>query len=535
MRQRLHNGWFLSEIEYSGEGYAEFFPPQSYIEDDIKIKFSELDAPYLYQDTTEIYYLDYCRNLFLSTSYGEFTARENTNLERHPPFEDYCSFTGSLGWVKYRFLQIQYKTFNNKSVKYWVLPLSNYLSYFHTQYPHDLNDHPLRIDSPKGLTHFGFNGGLGFIEPLVDYEERRLNLLKAEKRSLITAVMVGDVGSYSIELNDLEQWFPFYFLSLLGLATGREVSSPWIEFRDAYGQLLKRIHISLGNPSFQNGHNIIDEEMYRGSTGRLLTQSQKSPHKGLPYINAVLKHLIHGSRYDLPFEDSLNHIIQALDCICEVYNLSTQHLTQDIDPSLVAQVKNILDSAAKQIRGLRCSNSENIKISKIADRVINSNNKDRDFGLALEELLKLFSLPDADIMNSYVEIKNDSNTGKITAWSSYISHIRGTVIHTGYFNLCSRSNDMEDVIDAKAHLTDILIRIILKMLCYDWFYRPPLWDNYRKYPTYMNATVPTDWIDRQGIQARDLGYRQKFNSPNEEPSWRACMTHFVSEWERKKL
>ena len=87
--------------------------------------------------------------------------------------------------------------------------------------------------------------------------------------------MIGEVGNSSIEFTNLDTWFPFEFLLLLGIATGSEIGAPWIEFRDATGKLVRRLHVGLGNPVFLRGHAAIPGLAAPDATGHLL-------HAGLP-------------------------------------------------------------------------------------------------------------------------------------------------------------------------------------------------------------------------------------------------------------
>lgn len=74
------------------------------------------------------------------------------------------------------------------------------------------------------------------------------------------------------------------------------------------------------------------------------------------------------------------------------------------------------------------------------------------------------------------------------------------MIHSSYFDFESGQYDSFDVVKICAHLHDILIRVVLKMLCYT--------------VTYQRAVVvPNSWEDSYSIDwvkwdtpASDLGY-----------------------------
>jgi hypothetical protein len=108
----------------------------------------------------------------------------------------------------------------------------------------------------------------------------------------------------------------------------------------------------------------------------------------------------------LTIEDKMTHIFRAFDCLCELYGLSTQDLTQRLDESQKEIVKENLAFSALVIRTLAKVSSkldQKNSMQQISQRVQNSSNTDRDFGLALVDLLKEFDLPDADIVDCYYQ------------------------------------------------------------------------------------------------------------------------------------
>ena len=90
----------------------------------------------------------------------------------------------------------------------------------------------------------------------------------------------------------------------------------------------------------------------------------------------------------------------------------------------------------------------------------------RDFGLCLRDLLKLFDLLDADLMETYYRT---SKSGK--SWLNFTSHCRGVEIHKGYLDFYKGEFDPIEIGAIKAHLHDILLRLAFKMLNYNGIYR----------------------------------------------------------------
>lgn len=519
--------WFQTNIEYEGHGRAEFLDPKGAVEGTVKIKFDEFGKNEITMDVElansssvslfKLLHQNTCTSLEVTTIDGKFYSTSNIYYGEQISFH---MDRGNEIKISFHILRSIFQPNQARSAYYWVLPLSNFVSSFMNDHP-NLNRHPLRLFSipniPEDLTDaqklmarvrikeknrliiFNFLNRLGFIEPLNDYDARKQMLLEGEAQRVITSLMTGEIGSNQINHDNIKQWFPFQFLNLLGLATGTEVGANWIEFRDEEGKLVQRLHAKFNNPWYSNGHKAIDEVIH-GGTGTLLTNYLYSLHRGNSYLTAVLKHLLHSGSNNLTIEDKMTHIFRAFDCLCESYGLSTQDLTQKLDESQKEIVKENLDFSALVIRTLaKVSGQLDQKNSmmQISQRVQNSNNRDRDFGLALVDLLKVFNLPDEDIVDSYYQ-ENLRKDGR--DWCDILSYYRGAVIHSSYFDFESGQYDFFEVVKICAHLHDILLRVVFKMLCYTG--------------TYQRAViVPNSWADSYSIDwvkldtpASELGY-----------------------------
>ncbi|WP_156787723.1 hypothetical protein [Rubrobacter xylanophilus] len=135
-------------------------------------------------------------------------------------------------------------------------------------------------------------------------------------------------------------------------------------------------------------------------------------------------------------------------------------------------------------------------LSRIAERACQASNIDKQFGLAVADLLRLpqIGLPDTDIADSYYAC-NPHPDGTRT-WTGVISKYRGDVIHHGYFPFSEESRDLEDVVRVIRHLHDITARVIFKLLGYNGRYR-----------TRVSAsTQEVCWVTTS-TPPEDLGYR----------------------------
>jgi len=521
------NNWFQANIEYDGHGRAEFSDPKGTLEGHVRIKFDEFGKKEItmdveFEDRTvgsiiKLLHQNTCSFIEVITENGRFYSISKIYYD-----EDFSFHADKDSEIKLRFhiLRSIFQPNQANSAIYWVLPLSNFVSGFMGDHP-KLNRHALRLFSipniPEELTDdqklmarvrvkeknrlivFKFLNRLGFIEPLTDYDARKQKLLEGKAQRVITSLMIGEIGPNQIDYDNMKQWFPVQFLNILGVATGTEVGANWIEFRDDKGKLVQRLHANLNDPRFSKGHEAIDEVSHQG-TGTLLTNYQFSLHRENSCLTAVLKHLILAGSNSLTIEDKMTHIFRAFDGLCELFGLSTQDLTQKLDEFQKEIIKENLDFSALVIRTLAkvsCQPDQKNSMQQISQRVQNSNNRDRDFGLALVDLLKAFDFHDSDIVDYYYQ-KNPRKDGR--EWCNVLSHYRGVVIHSSYFDIESGKYDFFEVIKICAHLHDILLRVVFKMLCYTGTYQRAV-----IVPNSWAGNYSIDWVKRD-TPASELGY-----------------------------
>lgn len=540
MIQKRHN-WFLTHIEYQGHGKAKFEDPKGILEGHVLIRFDEFgnyivemdvenckpDQPLQFdlleffsaekpiKENGEIEFTpnlgsNKCISLIVETSDGIYSTTRNIIYN---PIISFSSNNQSK--VVFYIAKSQFDVKQERVPSYWVMPLFNFVSEFQ-QRNSQLDNHPLRIRPrqddmqnttslaerrkllfSRNLITFTFKNNLGFIQPLLDFSKRKNILYSGQSQCVITAVMICEVDCQSIDIENLNTWLPLGFLSLLSLATGTEVTSPWVEFRDVNGEIVKRIHRNFVKPTFSKGHTTISEVTHQG-TGCLLTCAQSSPHYCKQPLGSVLSDLVQSSSGNFTIEDKLNKICRAFDYLCKYYNLDTQNLLLELDSNNQKFVKNTLQSAAKNIRDIAKTTTDPQQsklLKKIADKTINASNKDRDFGLAVTDLLKRLGLHDEAIINSHYQ-SNPRNDGT-QHWSGVISNYRGIVVHKGDFGFQVGTYDVHDVVRITHHLHDILVRIVFQMLGYNGTYQPTM--------IRVPVKKPVDWV-KSNLSAKELGY-----------------------------
>jgi hypothetical protein len=536
----VSNDLFSGVLSYDGRGRAEFLDPSGAVEGPVSVRFDEFgeasiemtvdqietDQP-LQLGLMELFsgakpvrtegavsigiggLQNPCIKLTVDSTKGTFIATEGLHYGFGLHLGDGGKHPTKLSFHP---LRAQFNASGAGKANYWVMPLSNFVSRF-TGYHPTLDTHPLHIrysatpdqgnnSSPMSTAiTFEFGDALGFIQPLTDYDLRASQLEKGSERHWVTALMVGEVGSCSIESDDLEDWFPFDFLRLLSFATGTTVGSPWIEFRDVSGDLVQRIHRNMELEPFSRGRRIIEEVIHSG-VGYLLTRYQTCPDRGAAFLRVALRHIIQGGSYSGSVEDTTVYLCRALDGLCERYGFKTQYLLAELDQNRQQEISEILDTAKGQIRAAarkaswEGSPEQSRVMERIADRVrSNAANKDVDFGLAVTGLLKHFGLPDADIIDAHY--RSNPRPDGIRSWSAVLSHYRGTTMHTGHYDFSGSRHDFGDILRINDHLLDILIRIIFRIVGYDGTYQPPI--------IKMTDRVPADWVN-DTTPAAQLGY-----------------------------
>jgi hypothetical protein len=512
--QNVSINWIENNIKYVGEGRAEFANPKIILEGPVRIEFKESGESNIQMDfknvsgdidtnvlelinrdvsTNEYFRIhkfvnqiesSQCTKLEVFTSKGTFSSI-GTNIKHYIP--------NNLNSTLIFFcLASQFEAYGREA-KYWALPLYNFLTHFY-KYPCGWTN-PLCINNRNIGIIFNFNCGTCFIEPLEDYEIIEEELINFKNPKRITSIMIGELRSLPKDLESLDQQVPINFLELLGLATGTEVGSPWVEFRTADGDLVKRIHVALNDPIYSKGHLAIDESWDPG-IDILLNNGQSLLHLGNSYMIATLKHLVRAGSRNLNTDEKLTHLFQALDGLCETFDLKTQHLHQRINTSQQKQIREILKRALQDILAISSAaidDKQSQAIREIANRTSsNPAGTARDFGLSLSDLLGLFNLADMNIIEKYYQT---SKNGK--SWIKFISHCRGVEIHTGFLDFYGDEFDPKEIDVIRAHLHDILFRLVFKMLHYDGIYRSPIQP--------LPNTKEVDWV-KPNTSPKMLGY-----------------------------
>jgi hypothetical protein len=544
--------WFSSEISYEGQGSAEFKNPIGRIEGkttisvnelgDIKVemeyehlvgenanaisgnfKFLQFLYRYSSKDGTVIYDTgeegkNPCSKLTVNAQEGTFVS-EGKIYWSSIELQNKLVFWISRG---------TFEMSQRRQPKYWVVPLTNFISTFHWNLQTRFTKHPLWLysmpvipeteDKEKvakamfaGMSKsmmigFDFGGTTGFIQPLPDYGNKKEKLESGKERQCVTALMVGEITK---EMDPI--WFPYDYTNLLSLASGAKVGAPWLEFRDDEGKLVNRKHFPTYKGGYDKGYAVI--EIIHDDFGQLISRASNSPEFGQTYFRILVSHLTelisqhHFETRMTILSRAFEGLFSAMD---KLHNIGKTNLMAYLPSQYKAKVKPVLRKASDEIKELyqRSQKDNSTKdtiysLKRIKDRIDNASNTDKDFGLKVLDLLNFYQMPDAVIMERYY---SQLPEGK-ASWAGFLSSVRNSPLHEGYFAIQDGTFDSDEIINVEDHLHDILVRIALKILEYDREYQPKVID-------HLVDGKTRGWVT-ENISAIDLGYeRRRFSNDN---------------------
>jgi hypothetical protein len=300
--------------------------------------------------------------------------------------------------------------------------------------------------------------------------------LGASSPTKYDGIAFGDLLGPSDNVDELRQWFPLDLVNALRFALGSNVEAPWIEIRTINGDLVSRIYSRFGGRATKSGSPALsrfDGARPDSGIGEFLRCFFAVPQEHRNRLIAPMNLIQSGAPGNATIEETIGDMVQALDAMCEEAGLARQNLLSMLGPKNAAAVKQVSKTANTTMKALRISNQKrgNVKelavLNRIAGRVANVANDERDFGIAVTELLRKYQLHDADVMNAHYAALPSS---KLT-WESLLSAVRGAILHTGGFRKMSRL-DLRKWFSFARHLHDICKRVILSDIGYKGTYAP---------------------------------------------------------------
>jgi hypothetical protein len=448
----------------------------------------------LFRDTMTSFNRTVSCKLSITCANGVFTSVEQTFRGANLNLQE---ATASIEFHCYRSNYVE----NDSAPTYWRLPILNFHGELRKALRPPKVEHVMRLSEENPVSPFEMFGKPGFIEYVPGYKELLESQKNGDRNPRITAVMVGSTAGQGTGWSDLQEWFPFDFLNLVGFASGVRVGAPWIEFAGENGHLAGRTHVQLGTSLIQSGEGFMNDVIHRGGLGYLLTCAARSPEIRKTYFRVAMNHLLLGIRNSQALEDKISHLSRALEGLAAEFGFDQQYLLEAADDVVKAKVKEALKSASTEIlevaREQDALGKADIAASlrKVAERTTsNPANIDRDFGLAVLSLLNRFRLHDAAVVDAYYRAKPRSDGRQ---WHQVLSHFRGLTQHGDAFRFSKGEHSTDEVFCVVSHLSDIIARILLIQLGYDGEYQ-------RATATWRDPST-TDWVTPSTLPA-ELGY-----------------------------
>lgn len=539
--------WFQSQLSFVGDATATFSTPAGEIKGIGRMSLPSSKSGFLEVSVAELNAAPEYESGFglISFLHSEIPVREGNALVYRPQLDHnpcetitFCTkegifFSQNIGVYGYHtvdgdiVLQLSPHdfTFQPWGAKgqptYWVAPLTNLF----TDFPiasDSLRAHPLRLkllrDVEQGIDRnewqwkwlaanqsnrlfaFQTDSDSFFIEPLTGFEttSQRDDLLGSNR---ITAVAVGELRGRPLSNHkQLISWFPLDILAPLSFGTGSEVGIPWFETRNERGELLTRLHISLGHSGETKGNQVftIHHLRHGSGLGEFVSKYLTFPSERRRALRTPMNLFLKGTPGSGHVEDNLVDVIRALEALAREHGLARLNLDGLLTQQNSSVLHRILSNAQNELSQLRKDNDKakafgQMRIlERINSRLANVATADNNFGLAVVELTKKFGFPDADILDAdYVPRVHKKS------WAALLSELRGATIHEGRIEFVKR-HDIIEVFKLLRHLHDLLARIILKECGYTGTYQTQLVE--------FTSAEPVDWV-QSTFDAAKLRFR----------------------------
>lgn len=410
---------------------------------------------------------------------------------------------------------------------FWVMPLSNFVPTFKPSAP-TLEAHPLRLkrkpslpagldrsqrrhahslaDDRMRLIEFETDCGDGFIDPLPDFAERRRQLAEAGVGRTVTAVMVWHLGDEPVEARRMSLGRLLELPAVLGLYSGNHVGCPFVELRGVRSALITRYHQRRSFPSFSPGRPTVD---HIDGFAPLIRAAASCKSLGKPFLRSVLYKLVRGQSRSFLIEDRLVDLFSALDGLCVEFELTKpQRLGELIPPEATRQLKSIARETQQRIREVaESTTSEDWPDCEIALGEIRANAEQlllprgQAFARSLSALLRRFGLADADVLGRHYREAGGASaawpSGAAKSWLAILSRARAKAVHDGYVDSGYSSPAGDTMFVVCDHLSDLVTRLVLRLLCYEGTYDPITLP-------YKNV-LKVDWVGPE-TPASALGY-----------------------------
>jgi hypothetical protein len=528
-RTHEHSSWLESTVEYRGWGWAAFEEPKVWLAGPTFISFDEAgtvrsemkvvrweseevlplglmqifnsdrpvpgDQPSSWSQSLNLdSKANDCVQLIVKTGTGIFRAEGPMGYSHTLSFGDKNSsvtlrFSPYSGWYS--------DSTDVSHPVFWAMPITNFVSSWSRVNEESIVMHPLRLHSideymtsaseerlpaffeylaKNQMIAFDYRDQKVFIEPVIEYKDVEGRLQRGESAQAFTSVIIGRLPENLLTEEDYWDYLPDDILVILGLATGTRVGMQWLELRDETGRLAVRLHKRMGI-RFEKGHVAVDQLPNNG-IGTLLADGCTSDIFDSETLRVFGAHLIRAGSSQLTIEDTLSHLVRALDGLIKKEGISSQIDYADV---LTAERQTEYEILRDTMLGGLDSLTRTCKIDGeyevvsylegVRDRVKAASIKRSALGDSLKLLLERYELQDLVVLEPYF---NEHGPKKRKSWFKCVSYLRGLVIHDGYVDFHRHSDARDFAYPLMLHLHDLLLRVMLKKLAYSGSYQPTM-------------------------------------------------------------
>ena len=439
-------------------------------------------------------------SLRVETEDGMFVSEFASTNVYFPPQVGYTDPNRTLPEVSFFPLFSEFAAKGNSPPRYWVIPLVNFLTNFTLNLP-GIDNHPLRMFEPSDLTDeyraaqarggvprvvpgnalipFEYAGNMGFVEPVPGYGRIWTELQSNRAIHRITSVMVGSLSGEPPGQFTYRDWLPMKFLSLLGLASGTPVGGAWIELRDSHGVLCGRLHVSANIQPFFFHQPLISESIHLAGISDLLSLAAKSRwfvesdlEAWIRRLTRAGKYRIHGGRATRPPAIEFGRLIPKSQCqsVLRTVGIAYEERKGQVTKSIKHLARGIRKQADIAETNGDIEDAKNLR--EIATNVVNAKTlRPRPtFADRLQSLIEDAGFNDIEALSNFFN-ENPGPNGA-TTFPAVVKEYRDALIHQGIIDYRSGFSDPTLTNAVCQHIYDLIARLILRELGYDWYYAP---------------------------------------------------------------
>jgi hypothetical protein len=418
-------------------------------------------------------------SLFFDTEIGQFSASTGLIFSLHIIGIVVDSFKVSA-------LDLTFAPLRERPPQYWLAPL---IGPFEELTIGGSAQHVLALPG-RQIYSFTINDRFCAVQPLDSGEDRLC--------PPYDAIAFGELDPNG-DTSDPIHSFPEMLLNALRFAIGAEVQMPVLELRDSEAGLVRRVFLSDTRAVRQGRHtfSVIHSSSPRSGLAAFLQNFFAVDETIRRRIRVPLNLIRTGDPFSGEIiEDSITDLVKALDSLVRGHDLVQVDLLSCLSQQHREKLVIILNSARSALKSVRDSaqaSRADIELSaldRIRGRLDNAATTDRDFGIAVRQLLDHFGLADAVVLDEYY-----LSTQNIT-YEQILSAARGKVIHEGHLGSLARSQ-LRNWFDFALHLHDLCKRLILKEVGYQGTYQPST--------NMFRSAAPVDRI-KPGMTYKALGF-----------------------------